>query len=153
MTQAKHTVTVKSVAVGPVSGGRLALSVMFTGDANGALRFIGTPQLDAGHDHILVPDLDYDLQTNNDLINAFSRLRSDQFRELFREKATVPIGPALLQGRTLLLNGLNRTIGNVMTITSTVDSVAAIGLRLTRAGITVRAGAYGTASVSVKQKP
>jgi hypothetical protein len=153
VTQAKQTVTVQSVAVGPVSGGRLALAVMFTGDAKGALRFIGTPQLDAGHDHILVPDLDYDLQTNNDLINAFSRLRSDQFRELFREKATVPIGPALLQGKTLLLNGLNRKIGDVMTITAHVDSVAAIGLRVTRAGITVRAGAYGTASVAVKQKP
>jgi hypothetical protein len=153
VTQAKQTVTVKSVAVGPLSGGRLALSVMFTGDANGALRFIGTPHLDADHDHILVPDLDYDLQTNNDLINAFSRLRSDQFRELFREKAIVPIGPALQQGKSLLLNGLNRTIGDVMTISSNVDSVAAIGLRVTRAGITVRAGAYGTASVSVKQKP
>jgi hypothetical protein len=152
VTQAKQTVTVKSVAVGPVSGGRLALSVMFTGDANGALRFIGTPQLDADHDHILVPDLDYDLQTNNDLINAFSRLRSDQFRELFREKAIVPIRPALEQGKSLLLAGLNRKIGGVMTISANVDSVAAIGVRVTRAGITVRAGAYGTASVAVKQR-
>ena len=152
VTQAKQTVTVKSVAVGPVSGGRLALSVSFTGDANGALRFIGTPHLDADHDHILVPDLDYDLQTNNDLINAFSRLRSDQFRELFREKAIVPIRPALEQGKSLLLAGLNRTIGGVMTISANVDSVAAIGLRVTRAGITVRAGAYGNASVAVKQK-
>jgi len=152
VTQAKQTVTVKSVTVGPLSGGRVALAVMFTGDANGALRFIGTPHLDAGHDHILVPDLDYDLQTNNDLINAFSRLRSDAFREMFREKATVPIGPALEQGKSLLVAGLNRTIGNVMTITAHVDSVAAIGLRVTRAGLTVRAGAYGTASVSVKQR-
>ena len=152
VTQAKQTVTVKSVEVGPLSGGRVVLSVVFTGDANGALRFVGTPRLDAGHDHILVPDLDYDLQTNNDLINAFSRLRSDQFRALFREKATVPIGPALLQGKSLLLSGLNRTIGDVMTITASVDSVAAIGLRVTRVGITVRAGAYGKASVSVKQK-
>jgi hypothetical protein len=31
--------------------------------------------------------------------------------------------------------------------------VAALGLRVTRAGITVRAGAYGTASISVKQNP
>ena len=152
VTQAKQTVTVKSVVVGPLSGGRVVLSVVFTGDANGALKFVGTPRLDAGHDHILVPDLDYDLQTNNDLINAFSRLRSDQFRDLFREKAIVPIGPALLQGKSLLLNGLNRTIGDVMTITAKVDSVSAIGLRVTHAGITVRAGAYGTASVSVRQK-
>jgi hypothetical protein len=71
---------------------------------------------------------------------------------MFREKAIVPIGPALQQGRSLLLVGLNRTIGDVMTISAKVDSVAVIGLRVTRAGLTVRAGAYGTASVSVKQK-
>jgi hypothetical protein len=152
VTQAAQTVTVKSVAVGPLSGGRIVLSVMFTGDATGALRFIGTPHLDADHDHVLVPDLDYDLQTNNDLINAFSRLRSDAFREMFREKATVPIKPALQQGKTLLLAGLNRTIGDVMTISARVDSVAVIGLRVTRAGLMVRAGAYGNASISVRQK-
>jgi hypothetical protein len=152
VTQAGQTVTVKSVAVGPLSRGRIVLSVTFEGDASGALRFVGTPRLDAGHDHILVPDLDYDLQTNNDLINAFSRLRSDAFREMFREKATVPIGPALDQGKSLLIAGLNRTIGGVMTISAHVDSVAAIGLRVTKTGITVRAGAYGTATVSVKQQ-
>jgi hypothetical protein len=151
VTQAKQTVTVRSVAVAPARGGRIALSVSFTGDANGALRFLGTPRLDAGHDHILVPDLDYDLRTNNDLINAFSRLRSDAFRELFREKAIVPIGPALERGKSLLVNGLNRKIGSVMTLSATVDSVTVVGLRVSDAGLTVRAGAFGTARVAVKQ--
>jgi hypothetical protein len=41
VTQAGHTVTVQSVVASPVSRGRLALMVTFTGDAKGTLRFLG----------------------------------------------------------------------------------------------------------------
>jgi hypothetical protein len=152
VTQAGQTVAVKSVTVSPAPGGRLGLTVLFTGDASGVLRFVGTPRLDAGHDHVLVPDLDYDLQTNNDLINVFSQLRSDAFRSLFRDNARVAIGPAIERGKSLLENGLNRTIGDVMTLSATVDTVTVLGLAVTPTGLIVRAGASGTARVSVRQK-
>jgi hypothetical protein len=152
VTQAGHTVTVQSVVASPVSRGRLALLVTFTGDAKGTLRFLGTPRLDAGHDHILVPDLDYDLATNNDLINAFASLRQDALRALFRERARVPVGSVMERGKSLLENGLNRTIGDVMTLSATVDSVAVLGIRVAPGGLMVRAGASGNARVSVRQK-
>ena len=152
VTQAGHTVTVQSVVASPVSRGRLALLVTFTGDAKGTLRFLGTPRLDAGHEHILVPDLDYDLETTNDLINAFASLRQDALRALFREKARVPVGSVMERGKSLLENGLNRTIGDVMTLSATVDSVAVLGIRVAPNGLMVRAGASGNARVSVRQK-
>jgi len=152
VTQAGHTVTVQSVVASPVSRGRLALLVTFTGDAKGTLRFLGTPRLDAGHDHILVPDLDYDLETTNDLINAFASLRQDALRALFRDKARVPVGSVMERGKSLLENGLNRTIGDVMTLSATVDSVAVLGIRVAPNGLMVRAGASGNARVSVRQK-
>jgi len=152
VTQAGHSITVQSVVASAASRGRVALLVTFAGDANGQLRFIGTPRVDVDHDHILVPDLDYDLATSNDLINAFAKLRSDQLRALFRDKARVPVGPALDRGKGLLVNGLNRTIGDVMTLSATVDSVTVMGLSVSPAGLTVRAGASGKARVSVRQK-
>jgi len=152
VTQAGHTVTVQSVVASPVSRGRLALMVTFTGDAKGTLRFLGTPRLDAGHDHILVPDLDYDLETTNDLINAFASLRQDAFRALMRDKARVPVVSVMERGKSLLESGLNRTIGDVMTLSATVDSVAVISIGVAPTGLMVRAGASGSARVSVKQK-
>jgi len=152
VTQAGHTVTVQSIVASPVSRGRLALVVTFTGDASGTLRFLGTPRLDAGHDHILVPDLNYDLTTTNDLINAFASLRSDALRALFRDRARVPVGPAIERGKSLLESGLNRTIGDVMTLSATVDSVTVLGVAVTPAGLMVRAGASGNARVSVRQR-
>ena len=76
----------------------------------------------------------------------------DARRATFREKAHVPIDSALERGRSLLLVGLNRTVGNVLTLSAKVDSVALRGLYVTKGGLVVRAEARGKARVKVRQK-
>jgi hypothetical protein len=120
---------------------------------------VGTPRVDDGGARArgpggvqaVVPDLDYDLTTDSPLINAYAWLRSDALRTLFRERAHLPVAPALDRGRTLLLGGLNRTIGGVLTLSATVDSVAVHGVYVTAAGLVVQAGASGHARASVRQ--
>src|SRR5262249_33863272 len=132
-------------------GGRIALALGFTGDATGTLRLVGTPRYSKVLGMIDVPDLTYDLSTDKNLINAYAWLRSDALVEALRQKARVPVAPVLDQGKLLLLDGLNRTIGGVMTIKSTVDSVAVDGLYVTRSGLLVRARALGKSRVAVRQ--
>ncbi|HMA25885.1 MAG: DUF4403 family protein [Gemmatimonas sp.] len=152
VTQGGRTVTLVSVQVTPASKGRLALAVNFTGDAHGTLRFLGTPVYHPRRREIAVPDLDYDLETDSQLINTYSWLQSDVLRSTFRDKAHVPVTEALETGKKLLLNGLNRKIGDALTLSATVDSVAVRGVYVTRAGIIVRAEATGQAGVAVKQR-
>lgn len=152
VTQGGRTVTLTSVRVTPASNGRLALTVNFTGDAHGTLRFLGTPVYHPKRKEIAVPDLDYDLETDSQLINTYTWLKSDELRTTFRDKAHVPVTDALNKGKELLLSGLNRKIGDALTLSATVDSVAVRGLYVTRAGIIVRAEATGQAGVAVKQK-
>jgi hypothetical protein len=152
VTEGGKTVTLQSLRITPAARGRLAMAVGFTGDANGTLRFVGTPIYDAKRHIIFVPDLDYDLETDSQLINTYTWLRSDDLRQTFRDKAQVPVTDALEAGKKLLLNGLNRKIGDVLTLSATVDSVAVRGLFITRGGIIVRADASGQAGVTVKQK-
>jgi hypothetical protein len=152
ITQAGRSVTIASIVAAPLPAGRIGLTVQFTGDAKGRLRLSGTPKYDQTSRVISVPDLNYDLQTDDRLITAYAWLRSDGLRTLFRDKAQVPVTPVIQRGRALLLAGLNRTIGNVMTLSATVDSVAVSGLYVTRSGIVVRAGASGTARVSVSER-
>jgi hypothetical protein len=152
ITEAGRSVTLDSIVASPQPGARMALTVQFTGDTKGRLRLVGTPRYDAVHDVIAVPDLDYDLKTDDKLIRAYSWLRSDGLRALFREKAKVPVAPVTKRGRALLLAGLNRTIGDVMTLSATVDSVSVRGLYVTRTGLVVRAGASGNARVSVRER-
>jgi hypothetical protein len=115
------------------------------------VRFVGTPHYDAGLGQIRVPDLDYDLETDSHLVNAIAWLRSDALRTLFRENARVPVAPVLERGKSLLTEGLNRTIGRSVVLSATVDSVTVNGLYVTRAGLVVRAGASGTAHVLVQE--
>ena len=152
VTEAGRTVTVDTAIVRPAPRGRLALVVVFSGDARGQLHFIGTPVFDAKRGEITVPDLDYNLDTDNQLINTYSWIRSDALRTAMREKAQVPVAEALARGKELLLKGLNRQVGQVMTLSATVDSVAVKGLYVTRAGLVVRGEASGRAGVSVRQK-
>lgn len=152
LTQAGRTVTVKDVRIGPTNRGRVALAVDFTGDAKGTLMFLGTPVLDTVRRQIVVPDLDYDLATDDQLINSYAWLKSDELRATFRDKAHVPIDSALERGRSLLLIGLNRKIGDVLTLSAKVDSVAVRGVYVTKAGLIVRAEARGKARVKVQQR-
>ena len=150
VAQAGQSVTVRDVAVSPGGAGRLALVVAFTGDANGTLRLIGTPQYDPARVRIAVPDLDYDLSTDNELVNAVAWIRSDALRTLLREKAEVGVAPVLARGRALLTSGLNRTLGGAVTLAATVDSVAVRGVYVTDSAIVVGGCGGGDARVAVR---
>jgi hypothetical protein len=154
--QAGGAITITNAQLSPAANGKLALSVWFNGDATGRLRFIGTPSLDtlpgrAPRHEIVMHDLDYDLATTNPLLSTYSWLRSDAMRSTFRDHAHIGVDSALLRGRDLLANGLNRRMGDA-TLRARVNSVAIRGLFVTRASIVVRAEATGTASVSMSQK-
>ena len=151
-TESGHTVTLTGVNVIPQIKGRLGLAVSFTGDATGTLQLIGTPLYVRAHDVITVPDLDFDLKSDSKLIQTYSWLKSSALRTELRHKARIPVASALERGRSLLLEGLNRKIGDAVTLSATVDSVAVRGIFVTRDGMLVRAEASGRAGVSVKQR-
>jgi len=150
ITQAGRTIRVDSVRVRPAARGTLELDVSFTGDAEGTLRLVGTPRYDRARRELTVPDLDYALTVNNRVIQTFAWLRDDALRETFRERAHFPVDDAVARGRALLLEGLNRRIGDAVTLSATVDRVEVKGLFVTRDGLLVRAEATGQASAAVK---
>jgi hypothetical protein len=144
-----RTITINTVTVIPAAHGSVVLSVGFTGDAKGNLRLRGTPHYNPARREITVPDLDFELATNSQIINAYSWLESDALRGTFREKARVPVDPALERGRTLLLGGLNRKIGDALTLSATVDALDVRGVFVTLGGLIVRAEATGHAAATV----
>jgi hypothetical protein len=150
ITHAGRTIRVDSVHVRPVAQGKLELAVRFTGDARGTLRLVGTPRYDDARRELTVPDLDYALSVNDRLVRTFAWLRDDALRATFRERAHFPVHDAVQRGRTLLLAGLNRRIGDAMTLSATVDRVAVQGLYVTVDGLVVRAEASGQAAAAVK---
>ena len=152
VTEQGHTVTVDSAIVAPEPNGRLSLLVAFHGDAKGTLRLVGLPTLDPAKGRVMMPDLDYDLHTASPLINAYSWLASIAMRSVLRDRAVLPVGPALEKGRDLLLQGLNRKIGDAMTLAATINSVSARSVFVTRRGLVLRAEAIGQATAVVRER-
>jgi hypothetical protein len=151
ITEAGRTVTVRAAKVSPLPRGQLSLAMTFTGDANGTLVFVGTPEYDRRLGELTVPNLDYDLNTDSKLITAYAWLKSDALRSLFRDKARFPVQPLLDKGKSLLTDGLNRKLGDAVTLSARVDSVDVAGIYVTAHGIVVRAVATGNAGVQVAQ--
>jgi hypothetical protein len=149
IVQAGKQIRVVRVNATPAEKGQLALALTFTGDARGTLRLLGTPIYDAGRHELTFPDLDYALSVNDRLISSYAWLRDDKLRNTFRDRAHFPIQGALIKGRALLLEGLNRKIGEAVTLSATVDSIAVKGVFVTVDGIVVRAEAGGKAAVAV----
>ena len=152
ITQGGRTVRVDTSFIEPASRGRLALTVAFSGDAHGRLRFLGTPVYNPKKREVLVPDLDYDLTTDDNLINTYAWLKAVDLRITLRERARFPVAEALDRGKQLLMIGLNRKIGDALTLGASVDSVAVKGLFVTKAGLIVRGKATGLAYVAVHQR-
>lgn len=150
IVQAGRTIRVDSVQVTPAPKGELALALHFTGNARGMLRLLGTPRYDEARGELTVPDLDYALKVNDRIIGTYAWLRDDNLRTTFRQRAHFPVQAVLAKGRALLHEGLNRRIGDAVTLSATVDSVAVKGLYVTRDGVVVRAEAMGSAAVAVK---
>lgn len=150
VVEAGRALAIQRVVLTPAARGRVALTVTFVGDARGTLRFVGTPSYDARAGMLTVPDLDYDLDVDNRLIASVAWLRSDALRASFRERARFPAAVALDRGRELLLAGLNRQIGDAVTLAATVDSVAVRNVYVTRDGLVVRALATGEAAMTVR---
>lgn len=151
ITEASRTVTVRDASVSPLPHGQLALAIRFSGDADGTLVFVGTPQYDRQAGELSVPNLDYDLTTDNALISAYTWLKSDALRSLFRDKARIPVQPLLDAGKFLLTDGLNRKLGDAVSLSAKIDSVDVAGIYVTKQGIVVRALAIGSAGMQVQQ--
>ena len=152
MTIAQRTVRVGAVTASRRGDGRLGLKVAFTGDAVGDAQFVGTPRVNRATDQIVVSDLDFDLATNSTLVNAYAWLRSDVLLAVFRERARLPSAPVIAQGTRLIEQGLNRTIGGVLTLAGRVDSLVVLGVYVEPRGLTVRALVTGDATVAVRPR-
>jgi hypothetical protein len=152
LERAGRTVRVTTVVVAPTDSGRVMLDVTFAGDAVGTLRLTGRPIIDRATREVVVPDLAFDLESDNQLINAYSWLASDELREMIRDRARIPVDSAMARARGLLVQGLNRKIGTALTLSGTVDSVSLEDLFVTRRALVVRATASGQARVAIRPR-
>lgn len=141
--------TIQSVDVLGIGGGRIALGVRFTGGVMGHVYLTGTPSYDVEVDQLLVPDLAYDLRTSDVLVQGVAWLKDDAIQNFLREKARFPVNDQLDRLRVLAERGMNRDLTQGVRLVGKLDKAEAVAVRATRAALRVRAVATGSAYLDI----
>lgn len=151
--QAGRKVRIRDLQLSGIGGGRVALAVRFVGSVKGLVYFTGTPQYDDQTDQLSVPDLSYDLSTEDLLVRGLSWLRGDWLRDYLREKARFPVEGQLDRLRTLAMQGMNRRLADGVYLVATVDKAKGVSVLATRRALLVRATASGKAHLEINKAP
>jgi len=145
------TLRLRSVRVYGVGGGTLAVEVGVSGDVRGRLYLTGTPTIDAATSRISVPDLDFDVATEEAVFGIVPALVALSLRDYLREQASWPVDPAVRWLADWLGRGLNRDLSRDLRVVGAVDTVQIVGVYALRDVLLVRMAAQGSASLIVVQ--
>ncbi len=151
-TELQHegrTVTVDSLRVYGIGGGRIALDVRVSGDLAARLFFTGTPELDPWNQVISLPDLDFDVATADLLIVAAAWMQRLGLRSLLRERATWDVAPLAAWLEGWLDEGLNRSFSDDLRVAGQVSSVIPREVYALRDHLLVRVAAHADARMYV----
>jgi hypothetical protein len=117
------------------------------------VRFVGRPRFDSATVELQVPDLDFDVASDNVLVRGFDWLKHEELRDTLRARARWPAAGLLEQARGKLEQALNRDLGKGVRLAATVPDARVLDVHARPEGIVLRAEARGAASLRVNRAP
>ena len=153
IVQAGHRIRIRDVQLTGVGGGRVALAVTLAGHVRGRLYFTGTPSLDPVHHQVNVPDLDYDVGTEQMLVQGFAWLKGVDIRVFLRDHAFLPDSAGIGKLRGLAENGINRTLAPGVTLSGRIHDAQGTYVRATTQEIRLIAVADAEFKLAIDRAP
>jgi hypothetical protein len=153
IVQGGHRIRIRDVQLTGIGGGRVALGVTLAGHVRGRLYFTGTPSLDPENHQVNVPDLDYDVGTEQMLVQGFAWLRGVDIRSFLRDRARLPDSAAIGKLRGLAENGINRTLAPGVTLSGWIYDARGTSVRATTREIRLRAVADAEFKLAIDRVP
>ena len=153
LEQPEGTLTLERIRALGIGGGKVALDVYFGGDARGHIYLVGTPEIDPATDQIHVPDLSFDVETRNLLLQGYAWVAREDILEFFRERARWPVEDLANLAGTQLERGLNHRLTDDVRLEGSVESVELLGVYPRIDALVVQAEARASASLVVGETP
>ncbi|WP_018476597.1 DUF4403 family protein [Pontibacter roseus] len=157
----KSQVTVKDAAITP-HGEQLVLMLdvdgktkagLFTKKLVGKVYLRGTPYYDAATASIKLRDVDYDLDTQDMLLNTASWLAKNKFKEMIQGAVNIPVQSQLADIRNLLQHTLNQSgrVHEAVLLRGAVNDLVLDNIYLTPTGIKAVVNARGNLTATVQK--
>jgi hypothetical protein len=131
------------------NGRRLVLRVGLSGDARGTVYLEGTPAYDSIGRQVVVPDLDFTLESRHALAGPADWLLHDRLRDQLRDAAHFPVGDRMDNLHREVNGALERPLGRYAQLSGRIDAWHPTAIMVTRTGIATLGEASGEARVRV----
>ena len=148
-----HRISIRDAQLSGIGAGRVALGVTLTGHVRGRLYFTGTPSLDPVRHQVSVPDLDYDVGTEQMLVEGFAWLRGVDIRDFLRDRARLPDSAVVGRLRGLAEKGINRTLAPGVTLSGRIHDARGTSVLATTQEIRLRAVADAEFRLAIDRAP
>jgi hypothetical protein len=150
---AGQQIRIRRVELSGIGGGKLALRVEFDGSVRGSMYLVGTPRFDPKTNQVYVPDLDFDVASEDLRVRGLAWLGKERALSFLRERARFPIGDPIQIGQRYLVEGLNRNLSDDVRLSGEVISVVPLDVHATKRVLLLRAHAQATARLIVRERP
>lgn len=148
-----RSVRLDGFEVGGVGDGRLSLAVDLSGDAQGRIYLVGTPEYDPEDGRVGVPDLQFDVASERAVVEGAAWLARIGLVPILREAARWPAAPAVEWAREQVERGLNRPLSDEVALRGRVAEVDVFDVVAGREALLVRADVRAEASLHVGGDP
>lgn len=129
---------------------RVSMGVQISGAAEGRVYFVGTPTYDARADAITVPDLTYDIETSNLLVQGATWLMGDKLRDEMRRAAKFPAASMLQLAVGAANREITRDLANGVKLSGSLGAAHALTARATATGLRAQAIGGGKLALDIK---
>jgi hypothetical protein len=117
--------------------------------AHMVIYFRGTPKYNIKSQTITMRDLDFDIKTNDFLVQVAEWIAKSDIRKELRKKARVPIGPAMDHIKDRMNVVLNRPVGTLGRLHTDVQTFKVLDAFVEKDGLNARVLLDGTSQLDV----
>ena len=144
-------ITIDDVTALPAGKGKIVLAVKVKGRVNGTLYAVGTPAYDEATDMISVPDLAFDVKSQDALAGMASWLVNGPFLNEVRSLAKIPAQKLLESVIEIANRELNRELSPGVYLRGQLDKAEARDVIAAQRGLVARAHATGRLWVEISK--
>lgn len=158
-TRLGRAVRIDSVDMYGLGDGRVVVALDFRGTVDGRVYLVGTPEIDRANHMLMVPDLDFDVATDNALAQGVAWMKRDDVVQELRRRARVPLTEAVDKVRERVEQAINRDLTRGVHLTADLKSGRLIDVLALERELMVRSeitGSLGLAidrEIPIKKKP
>lgn len=148
----RKTVRIDSADMYGLGDGRVVVSLLFAGALNGHAFLVGTPSFDSATQMLVVPDLSFDVATDNALAQGVAWFKREDVINELRKRAQIPLTSMIDDVRDRVEDAMNRDLTEGVSLGAELTSGRLVEVHARETELRVRSEITGTLMLAIDRK-